>query len=409
MKKGIAGLLHRDLDLKLGLLGLGLLLGSLLASRGTYRIGLWMLALGLICQVFSRKPRLVLPPALGAFLGAGIYFLLIGALETPVLYYPDFFPVIWCLLVTTQVVQLGLRAPVTGETLELVIGLLLAAFVSLHTVFDLFWSHWPVWPKYGKSGLFSNVHYLAGYVLLTAPLLLYYALKAPLRLKLLIFLLLLAEAWLLFETRSRPAFLALLAAISVTLPWLGMAKARWILMVMVGLVGFLYVFDVGHFGYLSQELLGHLGADERVAIWKGTWHLQLESAPMAWLVGHGFGQFFHDFQLLTLTLKIKPWLSPHNFILEVLYSHGIMGLLVFVTLTGLFFAAIYRTILRTSGKLQALSVVLLATATGHFLFAFLTLPFWSRDYLLPMALVVGAGILLFFQSKKTADRARERG
>lgn len=395
----------RRLEVKVGILGLGVLLLSLLASRGTYRIGLWILGLGLCVQIIRQRPRLAMTPGLAGCVGACIYFLSVGALGAQPLYVPDLFPLIWCALITTQIVQVGLRGEGPWHRWERAIGPVLAGFVTFHLIFDLYWSHWPVWPKYGKSGFFPNVHYLAGYILLTAPLLVYLALKSSLRIRALSGALLMAEAWLLFETRSRPAFLALIAAVLVTLPWMGKGKALGILALLFALIGLLYVLDIGHFGYLSNELLGHLGRDERIEIWRGTWQLLMDNSAMAWLLGHGFGQFFHDFQLLTLTLKIKPWLAPHNFVLEVLYSHGILGLLVLLLGVGLFFTAIVRSARARTGPHRALSIVLLATATGHFLFAFLTLPLWSRDYLLPMAWVVGSGLVLFHQPRIGTDPA----
>ncbi|MES1986710.1 MAG: hypothetical protein V4440_01535, partial [Pseudomonadota bacterium] len=84
--------------------------------------------------------------------------------------------------------------------------------------------------------------------------------------------------------------------------------------------------------------------------------------------------------------------SPHNFILEILYTSGAIGLLLAITLIFFIYRYIF-SILKTKAELKSIYLLLLALATANLITVSITVPFFSGYNLNMLALVVG--IMLF--------------
>ena len=175
-------------------------------------------------------------------------------------------------------------------------------------------------------------------------------------------------------------------------------------MLMTGILTLLYLGNLANFSARIDDFVAHFGQDERWEIWIEAVRLQQGSSGLQWLFGHGIGAFFHDFREIALLRGIKTYLAPHNFFMEILYSHGILGLMLVTGAYGLF---LYRLAISTSSNHSALSrqmgLMILSVATAQLIHGFSTVPFFSRDYLLPLGFVLGAG-LLFGEKSRRAER-----
>lgn len=116
--------------------------------------------------------------------------------------------------------------------------------------------------------------------------------------------------------------------------------------------------------------------DERVILWTDTVQMQKDSDLKGWLVGHGLGNFRDAFYAYSSYGGLRKssvdveYVFPHNFILEVLYNSGIIGLL---SLTIPLIYIVSKTLKRT-GNRNYPAILALALLAGVFIHTFFTLP-----------------------------------
>ena len=70
-------------------------------------------------------------------------------------------------------------------------------------------------------------------------------------------------------------------------------------------------------------------ADERLVLWGDSWKMQVESSLQNWIFGHGFGGFRENFSEYSSFSNAIQFVFPHNFLLEVLYNNGLLGVMSF--------------------------------------------------------------------------------
>ena len=386
-----------------GLLTLGLLifLLSLLLGRGTYTIGLVLMGLGVFLGGLYRQELFNWTRPLGVFIGLMTVWIVQGFLMASDSPYDMVVPLFGSIVVVAGILQLP---PTPGSKIrwEPLITACLVFFVTIHLTYDVFWTRWP---KFGKSALFTNIHYIAQYAVFTLPFLVMEALRTLGRVRWLMVLLILGDLWLLLESRSRPGYLSLIASVLVVLPYLGRGLRWQSLGLLAGLLGILYLCNVAHFQERINEMALHFYEDERGEIWFETWLLQSKSTPMEWILGHGLGQFAHDYQIVSLLKRIKPYWAPHCFLFEIIYSHGLLGLMGLMVAGVLFFQQLLKAIRVSVDADRTMGLLLLAMATALVVDGFFTIPFWSRNFLYPMSLVVGASFL-YLQRLLVTDTPR---
>jgi hypothetical protein len=368
-----------------GVYGLAL---SLLLSLGTYKEALYLCALGTAGCLILGVPRARLDRPVWVMLGFGAVFLVQGWLMAARPIAGRFHLVLaWSMVAAMAVALLPDRIG-RGLSHHTLLGGLLVAFVAVQTVaFEV------VTKKYW-AGLFSNIHYMAFYSVTTMPMLACLAVQAKSRFRWVFALALLGDFLLLMKTHSRPGYLALLAAALATVPFMA-PRIRLAVLAGIVLVPALLYFS-GLFGFAARwdDLITHFGEEERPAIWRETWGLLQKDSGLQWWLGHGFGQFYEDYLVIPVNHWWKDYYaSPHNYVLELLYSHGWVGLILFVAAFVLFFRALASAVSGdTDGIRRQMGITLASIATAQFVIGFLTLPFFARHNLYPFSLVLGASL-----------------
>lgn len=136
---------------------------------------------------------------------------------------------------------------------------------------------------------------------------------------------------MLFATGARGAWVALFASFII---WLFYSKSAFFRK--SALIGFLGLFAISAF-ILPQEILVNKvrqGADTTLRT-TGTWGPALEMSMEKPLLGFGYGnQVFHD--EFNKRANERPWsikqsLGPHSLYLDILFSGGVVGLLLLLT------------------------------------------------------------------------------
>lgn len=247
-------------------------------------------------------------------------------------------------------------------------------------------------------GVFSNPHYLALYALMALGLLIYlidfyrgwrgWLLGAVLVL----------DVLLLILSRSLPAWLGLVAGALVLLPYAPCRKAVTILalsllpLVGMHLSGWIDLSD----GMKTAWI--YLASDERWVLWREFWILQQESTGWQWLLGHGFGQFLNDYMPVSSfhAQRVEPhfdFASPHNYFLELLYSHGFIGVLLLCLGYGLWLWGLIRGINHSVTEDQRRQgMLLLSLITAQAALGFFTMPFFARHNLFPVSVLLGISL-----------------
>lgn len=357
---------------------------SLLLGAGTYKPALYLSAAGVAGMLGVHRGAGLLRPAWVA-IGLALALLAHGCLMAGDRLWGVYHAALpWFAVAVAAVVLVPDRFGPERLDHGALLGFLTALAVGAQIV--------ALGARVNRAGLFSNIHYLSQFTILTLPLLLYWALRGPSVLRGLMWLAIVGDFWLLLKTQSRPGFLALLAGGLATAPFLA-PRARWAALAAVALVpGSLYATDLLGFAARIDDFAAHFRTDERVVMWREAWGLLAENTPREWWLGHGFGQFYWDYQAVSSFSPMENFAFPHNFVFEVLYSHGIVGLLPVVVAYGLFYrhlAAATRASHTASRRLAGALVI--GAFTAVLVHGFLTLPLISRHHLYPLSLVLGAG------------------
>lgn len=250
-----------------------------------------------------------------------------------------------------------------------------------------------------KFGTTKNPHYLAQYCLLLMPVFAYVFFTSTTTLVKIVstvcaFLLMA----LLLETLSRPAWIGLILIAGLTI--LHQQRiSKLLCLVAVGLFfSGLYHLNVEGFGARVHDLYINIQTEERVYIWRDTLSMLYENGPKQWLVGHGLGSFRDGFTHYSSYHKVgRDFNSPHNFVLELLYTSGVLGLIVVLVFFLIFYYRLISVYLQSHQS--DYSFVLIAILTSNLILVSITLPFFTSYNLLVCSYV--GGLLLFLGDKNS--------
>jgi O-antigen ligase len=388
--------------IELGVLSLVL---SLLFARGTFHQALDILAIGVLLKGIGAERPLMMPPSARWALGAIALIWCWGVIPNQGQFWQTGNGLIWLGLVLVGVLQVPDRlfSKVAWRDLA---DPLLAAFVVFNGVADGLYQG-PLFEGRGYPGLFSNIHYLSEYVVLTAPALMLAVLKNRGGLRYLYLAVLIGDLFLLLISKSRPGFLAAVASALVLIPLVAPVARLMIAGGMTLILGTLYFGDIGHFSERVDDLFINLRWDERAEIWLQVFDMLIGNSQMQWLFGHGLGQFLMDFHSRGVEQQFRVFLSPHNFVFEILYSHGILGLLLIMGAVLTLLGGLVRALGRgANAKVRLEGYVLVSMLTASLVHGVFTIPFFSRDFLLPFGIVVSLVLLYIERARKAPSLGR---
>jgi len=254
-----------------------------------------------------------------------------------------------------------------------------------------------LWIFNSPYGTTKNPHYLALYSSVCIIVAIYCFLKTSLLFKcglaVCIFLL---GVFLLYSS-SRPAWIALIfSGCLVTCFFKYKSKLYAALSFAIILLA-LIATNAGNFTERSKDLIENVSTEERVTIWQETWTMQTNSSLSEWVVGHGLNSFKESFKpYSSYHLENIDFNSPHNYLLELLFTSG--GLGVFLVLT--IFWLIYKQLIfaiKLEDEQKSVYLTLMAILTTSVIFASITLPFFASYSVNIIALVLGT--LFYFRKR----------
>jgi len=257
-----------------------------------------------------------------------------------------------------------------------------------------------VFYSFHRIGLTSNPHYLALQAILVIPVAVYLFNQVNLVGKVLLIVIVTMELYLLMESFSRTAWLAFFVGSLVSIPFFSF-KTR--LMAVGGIL--LIPLTVYYFGVLGvderlNDLINNLVREERVTIWSDALVMQQGSNWFQWLLGHGLGSFEPGFQTFSHYHGRVDFTTPHNFLIEILYTSGVIGLLMIAIGEGVFVFSMLKLYWGTKYDSQKTLVVLvLVLLVVLFIHTFLTISFFAKQSTYFLAMIIGIGVYLFKREK----------
>ena len=249
-------------------------------------------------------------------------------------------------------------------------------------------------------GIFYNPHFLALSLIVLANFAMLFILKYTGTKRYIGAIILVASIFTLTLILSRIAWVAIgVSFLTWTSLYFQHHKATKIIALATILLGLFATTQVSYYSSDSINALStekcsqilKLWKDERVILWADTMTMQGDSDLKGWLVGHGLGAFESEFIHYSSygedgkSLAKVDFVFPHNFILEVLYNSGIIGLLALGT------PLIYivsRTFKNTRNK-NFNAIFAVALLAGVFIHTFFTLPLFTRFPSTLLGLITG--------------------
>jgi O-antigen ligase len=250
-------------------------------------------------------------------------------------------------------------------------------------------------------GVNKNPHILAFYSSLAFIASIYFCLKVNMRLKVLLAFTVFILGIFLLKTSSRPIWIALICSGFSILFFLDIRFRKLASFLIVAVLTGLTLTNVGNFAGRFSELLRKINTEERVTIWQDTWRMQTDSSISEWMLGHGLNSFEHDFKYYShYHLDKVDFNSPHNFILELIYVSGVVGILVSL----IFVFLIYKNLvcnIRRNSEFKDVYILLFALLTENLLATSITVQFFSTYNLNIIALTVAImfSIMRFYEKK----------
>ena len=261
------------------------------------------------------------------------------------------------LLFFVMLTDLGSRVNVVKRSL--VVMALSSLCVAVQGLFQelslqkMFWWQ-PVFQYRRMVGSYENPIDFGTYLIVLIPIMLTFAVSEQKWRRWLLGGLVLLLSWCLIRTRALGAWLALFMGLFVLMNRLPRVRRALVMLCTVLVVGGgLYLQHVGRLHRLMS--LQDIGVGDRWMMWQAATGM-IKDRP---LLGHGVNTFMFNYLRYWVGGERSPRYA-HNCYLQVAAETGLVGLVVFLSLLGVFFSKLIRVVYRVQSKESLLLAGLLA-------------------------------------------------
>jgi O-antigen ligase len=285
-----------------------------------------------------------------------------------------------------------------SRTLMIYAGIAIAAllihFIAYHTV-----------ERVMKGGLetyslFSNMHHFGSFASLILPVLFYLAIQNKGLLRFLCGVCIVGAFYLLWESTSRISWLSFF--VSALVAAFVFLRSKKLLLALPGIIAVsfaaAYVSGLGAIKNRITDLLVNWRTEERVTVWTDTLRMLSDNSISDWLLGHGIGSFryyFSAYDTFKQDGKSLSWNFPHNFILQIIFENGIIGLLAISAGMALLVIGLGRGYRRLNNVSDRYSLVLIYILFWiNFIHGALTLSVYHKYFIYPLSMIIGISLIL---------------
>ncbi|KXS54950.1 MAG: hypothetical protein AWU57_646 [Marinobacter sp. T13-3] len=248
-----------------------------------------------------------------------------------------------------------------------------------------------------RSSYFWNPHYLANYCLISIIFFSCCFVRWNNYVARFAFLaLIILTCYLLLKSQSRPAWISIFfVAVAMTCIYLRGRRLLVALLCMFSCIAFLYLVFPSAFGDRINQLLYNIYDEERVRIWADSLVMLSDMPVGGWFFGYGPGssQSFMPSYMADQYSNIE---FPHNFIIELIFESGLVGLCLWSFIFYFFFRVGVRGA-AIDGCYRPYILIMLWGMAAHLGFVSVIIPFYSKHVLLSQAPFWG---LIFWLSQK---------
>ena len=294
--------------------------------------------------------------------------------------------IIFCMLLTSRTAASTTAFGVFGSLLTL-------SVIWQFTAYIIFGMPYGTW---------SNPHYLANFAVLSLPLVFYYFRTVPSPYNILFLLLAVVDIDPVFRNASRPAFLALMVSSLFVITFFIRSRYRWIgLLAVVGSLILLSTTNYAGFFEKLNDMIVNVSNEERVTIWKYSWTMLQDNSPLAWFVGNGIGSTKDILQKYSTAYPLYKNINfPHNFFIQILFENGLIGsVLVFGGLAHLLYLFIKLAHTAVDPSVRLFVNCMMAAFLNCLIFTGLTVGFYSKYTLYPLAFIIGTLFVMLEKSR----------
>jgi O-antigen ligase len=275
----------------------------------------------------------------------------------------------------------------------------------------------------------------------------YFLIKSSWQLKIISLAILVSLSLFILYVSWRPLWLGLIIGLGFSIYFCYKQKRRYIIGGIILLQIMLLITNFANFRDRMAALVTHSSSDERAVIWQDAWKMQLTSPDEKWLIGHGLMSFYEDFKsysrfnlqpasihtpeatpprlwVYSQTLNdylidfriysgyIKPkkidpaiakpvsFRSPHNLLLDILYTSGLLGL-IFIGGFYFFITRLLVKLSRINNQSCLLACLTLSALICNTIVNGLNFPFFLPYNLIPLAFICGTTLYIYESSKLT--------
>ena len=307
--------------------------------------------------------------------------------------FPGMVLAIHCLSKTANLKSLKSRSLwVYGSIASLALMIHLIAY---HTV--------PKVPEPGKLvpySLYSNMHHFGSFTSMILPILFYFAIRSKGVLRLSCSVCAIGAFYLLWESSSRISWLSFFGSVLIAAFVFLRNKKLWLGLAGVMAVSFIAAFVSG-FGAIKSrisDILVNWRTEERITVWTDTLRMLSDNSFADWLFGHGIGSYryyFPGYSTLKIDGVIVNWNFPHNFLLQIIFENGVIGLLTMSAGMALLVVGLWRGYRRLKKESDRYLLVTIFTLFWiNFIHGALTLSFYHKYFIYPLSMIVGISLIL---------------
>ena len=248
--------------------------------------------------------------------------------------------------------------------------------------------------------LYSNMHHFGSFASLILPVLVYFSTQIKSWLRILGFACAIGAFYLLWESSSRISWLSFF--VSVFIAAFIFLRNKKLLMGLAATIAVSFVAAyISGFAAIKNriaDILVNWRTEERITVWMDTLRMLSDNSAIDWLLGHGIGSFryyFPEYNTFKVNGVLQNWNFPHNFLFQIIFENGIIGLLSILAGLVLLMIGICRAYhLLEDKNNRHLLITIFVLFWINFLHGALTLSFYHKYFIYPLSMTIGISLIL---------------
>ena len=249
-------------------------------------------------------------------------------------------------------------------------------------------------------GVYSNMHHFGSVASLILPVLAYFAAQIKGWLRLLCVVGTIIAFFLLWESSSRISWLSFFSSVFVTA--FVFLRSKKLLLALAGIITAsftaAYVSGLAAIKIRILDILVNWRTEERITVWTDTLRMLSDNSLIDWLLGHGIGSFRYyipEYGTYKVGGVIENWTFPHNFVFQIIFENGIIGLLTILAGLALLMIGLWRAYRLLEDKnSRHILVTVFIIFWINFIHGALTLSFYNKYFIYPLSMTVGILLIL---------------